>query len=176
MSETINEELEITENTESDDNEDLTDESKNEVIEDTESGEETDETANEETVEEEIIEYEYVEPEPEVRIYSVILDENNYYTGMACIANYSRFEGGVDVEALPPTEDVIQMKAYKLVEGAWEFDEARYNELLAEEEAKEDAPAEPTQEERITMLEEENEVLTATVDSILTEIIPSLFM
>lgn len=99
----------------------------------------------------------------EPTIYNVLLDEKGYFTGMACIAKYSRFEGGVDVEALPPTEDAIQMKAYKLVNGAWKYYKARYNELLAEEEAKANEPVEPTQEERIAMLEEQNMMLTECI-------------
>ena len=106
-----------------------------------------------------ILENSVEEPEREAIIYNVILDENNYYTGMACIANYSRFTDGIDVESLPPdTDDTIMKKSYKLADGIWEFDEARYNELIAEEEEKKVAPVQQTQEERITALEEQNEM------------------
>lgn len=120
---------------------------------------------------------EIVEP----TIYNVILDENGYFTGMACIAKYSRFEGGIDVESLPPdTDDNIMKKSYKLADGIWEFDEERYEELLEEERKRQEEeaskPVEPTVEEQIEQLKMEKEVLTATMDSILTEVIPSLFI
>lgn len=131
---------------------------------------------NNEILDEEFIE----ESQPKQRIYSVILDENGYYTGMACIANYSRFEGGVDVETLPPADDSIMKLAYQLIEGMWFFDEVRYEQLLEEEKKRQEEeanrPIEPTLEEQIEQLKAENEVLTATVDSVLTEVIPEIVM
>lgn len=108
---------------------------------------------NNEILEDEVLE----EPQPEPRIYSVILDENGYYTGMACIANYSRFLNGVDVETLPPTDDSIAKLAYQLIEGMWFFDEVRYEELLTVPEEELQAILEANKTNKI----EESKVLLA---------------
>lgn len=43
------------------------------------------------------------------------------------------FVGGVDVESLPNETDEIRKRAYKLDNGQWVFDEAKYQELLKEQ-------------------------------------------
>lgn len=60
----------------------------------------------------------------------VLLDENKYFTGS--YAKISGIIGGVEVEALPDSEDQFKQRAYKYDNGAWVFDEAKYNELVAQ--------------------------------------------
>lgn len=55
------------------------------------------------------------------------IDEKGYYTGNYC--SVGSIDGGI--EGNPPEEqDSIRQLAYKLVEGNWVFDEARYDELI----------------------------------------------
>lgn len=59
----------------------------------------------------------------------VLLDKNKYFTGS--YAEIGGIVGGVEVEALPDTDDVLKQQAYKYENGAWVYDEAKYNELTA---------------------------------------------
>lgn len=103
-------------------------------------------------------------------MYNILLDKNKYYTGMACFAKYSRFEGGIDMDSLPPNEykedgeiDLLKMQSYKLVDGIWEYDENHYNELLLAEQEKANEPTEATAEEQIATLQGQVDMLTECV-------------
>lgn len=100
------------------------------------------------------------------KIYNVCFDENGYYAG-ACLAKYSRFEGGIDVEELPPRDETdseeiinLKLKSHKLVDGSWVFDEERYNQLYLEYQEELNKEPEPTEQEQIKSLEEQVQMLT----------------
>lgn len=59
----------------------------------------------------------------------VLLDKNNYFTGS--YAKIGGIVGGVEVEALPDTDDILKQQAYKYENGIWVYDEEKYNKLIA---------------------------------------------
>lgn len=65
-------------------------------------------------------------------MFSVVIDEKGYWTGMAC--KVGRFENGRNVQSLPNETDPTKQQAYKLLNNFWIFDEKRYQELLKEKE------------------------------------------
>lgn len=67
-------------------------------------------------------------------MYNVIIDEEGYWTGMAC--EIGKFENGIDVERLPNETDIIKQRAYRLENYTWNFDKDRYQELLQQENQK----------------------------------------
>ncbi len=59
---------------------------------------------------------------------TVLLDDRNYYTGGFAVTG--GIEGGVQVEELPPNDG--DYRAYRLVDGVWEFDVNKAKELEIE--------------------------------------------
>lgn len=77
----------------------------------------------------------------DLNIYNVLLDENGYFTGMACKSQYGTFENGINVNTIPviESEDLIEeyaLRSYKYIDNIWIFDDKRYEELtsISEEE------------------------------------------
>lgn len=61
----------------------------------------------------------------------VLLDENHYFTGS--YAEIGGIQGGIEVEALPDTKDLLKQRAYKYETNAWVLDAVRYRELTAKQ-------------------------------------------
>lgn len=57
----------------------------------------------------------------------VLLDKNNYFTGS--YAETGGIVGGIEMETLPDTDDMLKQQAYKYENGVWVFDKEKYNEL-----------------------------------------------
>lgn len=62
----------------------------------------------------------------------VLLDENKYFTGS--YAEIGGIVGGIEVAALPETDDVLKQQAYKYENGIWVYDEEKYKELVESQE------------------------------------------
>ena len=119
-------------------------------------------------------------------MYSVKLDDNNYFTGN--YAEIGSVDGGMDVESLPEDlsraicyrydhHDVVCNELVPVVDPetgettyeetpvtrsvlGWVFDEAKYQQFLADEAAK---VVPPTTEEQLAVLQAENEMLKGCV-------------
>lgn len=122
-------------------------------------------------------------------MYNIKLDENNYYTGS--YATVGKVEGGIEIPTLPPTADLEKALFYKydyhnitvieqqpsdeldeygnqvyedveVVKSVldWIFDETKYNEYLVQ---KSKETLELTTDEKIIVLQEENELLKGCI-------------
>lgn len=65
-------------------------------------------------------------------MFNIVLDEEGYWTGLAC--KNGKFEGGIDVNSLPTETDLLKQKAYKYSNNNWFFDGAQYQKLLKSDE------------------------------------------
>jgi hypothetical protein len=94
-------------------------------------------------------------------LYSVKLDENNYFTGSYALVG--KVDGGIEIPILPSTNNPVKAKFYKAILDEsvthfveWFFDEPKYQAYVTEEAGR---TPEPTLEEKITSLVTENETL-----------------
>lgn len=65
----------------------------------------------------------------------ILLDENNYFTGSYAIVG--NIEGGIEINELPPYEDIEKQLSCKYENSKWIFDEEKYQEIQNQKSAEE---------------------------------------
>lgn len=63
-------------------------------------------------------------------MYTVELDDNNYYTGN--YASKGNVNNGLTVESLPPYNEIEKQMSCKYINNNWIYDENKYQEILNE--------------------------------------------
>jgi len=82
------------------------------------------------------------------KIMKIVIDEKHYFTGNSCTIGGIIPPAGqtvIETDLLPNETDYTKSLAYKWENNSWIFDESKYNEILAKQEAQKSMAA-PTVE------------------------------